>query len=259
MRHGGADGADDPLADARDDGFFPCAADEAIQVGPNGDARLGLDLNAVHRDAVHRHPALLRVGAVNHLRRHAGLHRCQHVASGEVNGAGAVERQCDVRLARRDERLDDATDVSAGQVMRLEFLGRDRQTGLDGGNARRHDRVRVHFPQSHRDERQELDVRAGDRRLDVEPAVLEDEDDQHKADEAQNDQPDGGRASLQLGEHERRIQHAHCYLLPFEESNIEYRTLNIQLSTTPRKTRRQLNVGHWVFNIGYCLPQFSTG
>ena len=63
VRLGRADRADDAFADAGDDRLFGRTADQLIQVGPHGDPRLDLQLNAVLGDGVERRPlAVLRPG-----------------------------------------------------------------------------------------------------------------------------------------------------------------------------------------------------
>ncbi len=58
VRVGRADRVDDPLADPRDDRLVGGAADQAVDVRPDGDLGLHLELDAVLGDAVDRLPPL---------------------------------------------------------------------------------------------------------------------------------------------------------------------------------------------------------
>src|SRR5205807_2152222 len=82
---GRADGVDDALTDAGDDGFFRRTADQALDVGAHGDAGLDAKLDAVLGHAVDRLLLHRRVGHVDHLGVHAGLHGVEDVAAGEVD------------------------------------------------------------------------------------------------------------------------------------------------------------------------------
>ena len=129
MRLGGADGGDDALADARDDGFFARAADQAFDVGADGYAGLRPQLDAVLGDGGD-HRRLDNLGVDAHL---DGL---QHVAARQVNGARLLKLQRDIRALRGNQGVDDAVHVAAGQVMGLHFVQRHVQARLGGLNER---------------------------------------------------------------------------------------------------------------------------
>ncbi len=217
MRRGGADGADDPLADTRDDRLLPRAADQAVQVGADRHAGAGLHLNPVQRNAVHGRAPLFRVRAVNHLRLHARLHRVEHVASGQVNRARAIEVQLDVRLVGRDQRGHHVLDVPAGQVVRLQLLRAEIQARLHRRDAGIHDGARIHAPQTHEDQREEGDVRPGHRGANIEHPVLEHQNDEDKAQQPKQRQKEERKPS---GNALRKIQRAdieHAHTLLVEE------------------------------------------
>src|SRR5690606_33534544 len=91
---GRADGGDDALADAGDDGLLLGAADEAVEVGAHGHASLYLHLDAVLGHAVDGVAAGGGVGAVDDLGIDGGAHGLDDALAGalggEVDGAGAV-------------------------------------------------------------------------------------------------------------------------------------------------------------------------
>ena len=119
-----ADGLDDALADAGDDGFLGGAADEAVELGPHRDAGPGLELNAVLADAVERRPALGRVGAVDDLGVDAGLDGVEDVAAGQVDGGGRPPRQVHAGLVGGDDRRRRLGHVAARQVVGFQVLRR---------------------------------------------------------------------------------------------------------------------------------------
>ena len=121
---GRADGLDDALADAGDDRLLGRPADQPLELGPHRHAGLGPELNAVAADGVEGLPALGRVGAVDDLRIDAGLDGVEDVAAGQVDGGGRLPRQVDAGLVGGDDRRGRLRHVAAGQVVRLQVLGR---------------------------------------------------------------------------------------------------------------------------------------
>ena len=124
---GRADGGDDALADAGDDGVLLRAADEAVEVGAHGHAGLDLELDAVLGHAVDR-SAGRRSGFGQSMT--LGLTEVRTASStscpalgGEVDGAGAVPVERDAGLLRGDQRVHGRHDVAAGQVMGLDLVG----------------------------------------------------------------------------------------------------------------------------------------
>ena len=189
----------------------PGAAHEAVQVGAHGHAGAGLDLNAVNGHAIHGSTALARIGAVNHLGLHAGLHGFQHVAAGQVNGAGAVKGQGDIGLVRCNQRGHHAEHVAARKKVRFQTGSGGFQSGLDRHDAGIDDGVGAHFAQAHGNERQEGHMRARHRRLDVQPAVLKDENQKDETDQRQN--ADDQALQRQHARHPCRCQAPHAFLL----------------------------------------------
>jgi hypothetical protein len=88
---GRADGTDDAFANAGDDCFLRGAADEAVEVGADGDAGLDLDADAVLGNAIDAAAALGGVGAIDDLWIDAsrdGFEDCfAGAAGGEIDGA----------------------------------------------------------------------------------------------------------------------------------------------------------------------------
>ena len=122
---GRADGLDDALADAGDDGLLRGPADQAIELGPHGDAGPGLELNAVLADAVEGRPALGRVGAVDDLGIDAALDGLVDVAAGQVDGGGRAPGQVHAGLVGRDHRPGQPScTLPLRQVVRFHLLGR---------------------------------------------------------------------------------------------------------------------------------------
>ena len=90
---GGADGGDDALADAGDDGFFGGAADELLDVGADGDFGADLENDAVFGLPVDGLAAGLGVGDVDDFGIDGGLDGIEDVSAGEVDGGafGPIE------------------------------------------------------------------------------------------------------------------------------------------------------------------------
>ena len=91
-----ADGSDDSLADAGDDRLFRGAANEPLNIRPDGHPGLGPELNTILGHGVDGVFTLFRIGAINHLGIDAGLNRIQDIASGQIDGRGrlAATGQC---------------------------------------------------------------------------------------------------------------------------------------------------------------------
>ena len=103
---GRADGVDDAFADAGDDRFFGGPADQALDVGAHGDAGFDVKLNAVLGDAVDGWLAEVRIGHVDDLGIHAGLHGIENIAAGQVDRGGGLPGKIDVGLVGGDHRVD---------------------------------------------------------------------------------------------------------------------------------------------------------
>jgi len=107
-----ADGGHDRFADAGDDGFLGGAADEAIEIGTDGDARLAFELNTVLGHGVKGVSPLAFLGAIDDSGLDDREDGFQDVVSGEIDGRRAVEIQRDLRLVGRDEAHDHAGDIA---------------------------------------------------------------------------------------------------------------------------------------------------
>src|SRR5690606_19214355 len=114
VRIGRTDRGNDALAHARDDGFFACATDEALDVSPNGNTYDCAQLYAVLRDCGNRR-------RLDHFRVHRHLHGFENVATGEIDSSGALEGKIDVGLIGRDERVHHLLNMTTGQVMSFEL------------------------------------------------------------------------------------------------------------------------------------------
>src|SRR5437867_13401762 len=116
-----------------------------------GDAGLDLQLDAVLGDAGDELLAAGRVGAIDDLRIHGGHDGLEDalagLVSGEVDGGGLVEAEVEVRFLGGDEGADDLVDVATRAKMRLELVGLQRDTGLDGGDAALDDETHWHTAQ----------------------------------------------------------------------------------------------------------------
>src|SRR5690606_3813421 len=92
-----------------------------------------------------------------------------HVTAGEVDGGSLLEGDAEVRLVRRDECLDDAVHVAAGEVVRLELARAQWQPRLRRSDQRSHDGRRTDLPEPHADQLADADTHAGEHGLDPEP------------------------------------------------------------------------------------------
>ena len=191
----GADGGDDALADAGDDGFLLRAADEAVEIGADGDAGADLHLDAVLGDAVDGAAAGGRVRAVDDLRIDRGADGFDHAFAGalggEVDGAGAVPIQRDAGFLRGDERLDGGDDVAAGEVVGLDVIDGDFDAGLFRGDAGVHDHAVGHLAEAHGDEVGEADVGAGQPGAEPDAEEGDDDAEEQQSEDGDDDQDDG--------------------------------------------------------------------
>ena len=151
---GGTDGGDDALADAGDDGFLAGAAHQALDVGAHGHAGLGAQLDTVLGHSGHG-------GRFNHLGQHAHLHGLEHVAAGQVDGAGGGEAQVDAGLLGGNQGVDDALDVTARQEVGFQHIGGHVQPGLPGFDVGVHDLLGRDAAEPHTDQGADLHRRAG--------------------------------------------------------------------------------------------------
>ena len=148
---GAADGLDDALADAGDDGLLGGPADQAVELGPHRHPRPGLELDAVLADAVERLLALGRVGAVDDLGIDADLDGLEHVAAGQVDGGGHAPGQVHAGLVGGDDRGRHLRHVAARQDVGLHLLRRDLDAGLHQGDLLADDHGVVDVQELHAD------------------------------------------------------------------------------------------------------------
>src|SRR5205814_1210455 len=113
---GRANGVDDAFADPRDDRLVGRAAHQPVEIRPDRDLRLDLQLDAILGDAVDRLSPGAGVGAGDDLGIDAGLHGLEHVAAGQVDGRGPLVRQRDIGAVGGDQGADHIGYVAAGQV-----------------------------------------------------------------------------------------------------------------------------------------------
>ena len=101
----------------------------------------------------------------------------------------------DVGLVRRDQGVDDADDVAAGQVVGLQVVDGDVEPRLDRADAGGDDRAGRHASQAHPDEGEEPDIRPRGEGGDPEPNGNQVEDDdqrRHDQDEEREDSEGSG-------------------------------------------------------------------
>ena len=91
-----------------------------VDVRADGDAGLGLELDAVLGDGVDGGLPGGGVGAVDDLGIDGGLDGVEDVAAGQVDGGGRLARQLDVGAVGGDQRDDHVAHAAAGQVVALQ-------------------------------------------------------------------------------------------------------------------------------------------
>ena len=194
---GGADGADDAFADAGDDGFLGGAADEAVEVGADGDARLDLEpMPSLATPSMVARP-MAGLGQSMTFGLTLVVHGLEHglagaaVARSMAQARLKVER--DARFVRGDERLDRVLDIAAGQVVGLEQVGRDVDPGFDRGDAGIDDEGGRHAAKAHPDELAHAYRRSGNEGANVKAGKAQDDRDA-------NEQDDGDDADDHEGE-----------------------------------------------------------
>ena len=154
MALGGTDRCNDTFSDTGDDRFFTGAADETVDVGADGDFRLGAEFDTVHGDRCDDR-------RFNDFRVDAHLNGLQNVTSGKIDGAGFFEIQGDVGSAGRDQRIDDAVDVTARHIVRFQFVDGKAETCFGRLDQRVDDTGRGNFPEPHADDRSDADRNTG--------------------------------------------------------------------------------------------------
>ena len=84
-----------------------------------------------------------------------------HVTSGQIDRGGLLERQFDSRFVCRDQRANHTIDMPAGQVVRLERVNVEVETGFGGVDQGSDHALRKDLSQSHADERPQRDLDVG--------------------------------------------------------------------------------------------------
>ena len=176
MGIGRTDGRDDAFTDTGDDRRLAGTADQAVDIGPHGDTGLDAQLNAVLGHGTDH-------GGFNDFGVDAHLHGFEHVAAGQVDGAGPFEAQVDIGTVRRNEGVDDAVHIAAGQVMGFQLVDVHIEAGLVRLDQGQHDLPRYHAAQPHADEVDDAHVHAGGN--------------------GRNPQPDGYKLEKQPNQHQQ--------------------------------------------------------
>ena len=151
------------------------------------DARPHQQLDAVLGDGAQRRAArFFGIGAIDHFRVNARPHGVEHIAPGQVDGGRPIEIEIDIGPVRRDQRVDHARHVAAGQVVGFEPPRGDARmrvvadAGLHGHDLGFDDRPRVHLPQAHADQAQQAHVGVRHHGLQPQLAVAEHHDHEHE-------------------------------------------------------------------------------
>ena len=182
----GTDGGDDTLAHAGDDGFFPGAAYQTLDVGAHGDAGLGPQLDAVLGDGGDH-------GGLDDLGGNAHLHGLQHVAARQINGGSLFKGHFDIGALGGDERVDDAIHVAAGQIVGLQLGKGHVQTGLAGLDEGIDQQLGLDAAQAHTGQRTDAHVYPGGQRGDPQAHGHKTQENQYHDQRQHDDQHDPQR------------------------------------------------------------------
>ena len=118
----------------------------------------------------------------------ARLHRVEHVAAGQVDGAGPVEVEVEVGPLGGDQRPDHPRHVTAGEVVGLELAGVDvSEARLGGHDLGLDDRAGVDLAQAHAQQFEEGHLGLRPVGLEPELPIVEQQQQHRQGDEAQND------------------------------------------------------------------------
>ncbi len=184
---GGADAGDDAFADAGDDSFLGGTADEAFEVGADGDTGADAEGDAIFGDGVNFTTAAhFGMWAVDDFGVDAGADSFDNgfagAFDGEVDGAGAIEVEGDASFVRSDEGEHDLGDVATGEVVGFELVGEDGDAGFGSGDAGIDEEGVGYAAQPHGDEGGEANGAVGDTGAepDVKEFADEEEDDKRQ-------------------------------------------------------------------------------
>src|SRR5947208_4730067 len=130
----GANCAHDTFSDAGDDRFFSCATDEPIKMRTHRNTRFNFHADPVLRYTVNRRATHVWARRVDRFRINARAHRFQNRLAGalsrEINGAGAVEIERNTGLVSGNQGEDHMAYITAGKVMRFQWIAPNIYTGL---------------------------------------------------------------------------------------------------------------------------------
>ena len=137
-------------------------ADETIEVGANGDARLHLHLDTILGDGINRGATAGGIRHVDDLGADGSEHGLEdglvRTAGGNVDSTSAVPVEVEAGLLRSDEGLDSLHDIAARQEVGVDFFDVNRQAGLGRGDLSVNNHGVRHSPQTHADEVEEADL-----------------------------------------------------------------------------------------------------
>src|SRR5699024_6611625 len=104
----------------------------------------------------------------------------QHVATGEVDGRRALEREGYVGLVGRDQCLHHTLDMATGHVVGFKIFGVEFKAGLDAHDLRLDDHFGRHLAKAHADQLHQRDIRLRHQGLKPESEEVEENDDAHQ-------------------------------------------------------------------------------
>ena len=142
------------FADTRNNRCFAGTAYQAVNVGTHGYACLYLQLNAVLGNSAYYR-------SFDNLGVNAHLHSLQHIASRKVNGTATLKAQLNLRSVGSNQSINNAVNVTACQIMRLQLVDIYVKTCLIRLNQRQHNLRRGHTAQAHTDEVEDAYINTG--------------------------------------------------------------------------------------------------
>ena len=132
----------DAFPDAGDYSRFPGAANQPFNVGAHGNPRFNPQFNTVFRHRTNDR-------RFNDFRVNAHLYRFQHVAAGQINGAGPFKGKVNGCPMRCNQGVDDPVHVTPCQVMGFQLIGIYIKACLVCLDQRKYDFIRRHPAQPH--------------------------------------------------------------------------------------------------------------
>lgn len=135
-------GGDNAFAYPCNNGGFPGATYEAVDVGADGDPGPYFQF-----DAVLGHCRNGR--GLDDLGIDAHLHRFQHVAACQVDGGGLFEGQVNLGAVGRNESVHHIIHVAAGQVMGFQLVHVQQEARFGAFDQGQHNHPGLHPPNTH--------------------------------------------------------------------------------------------------------------